>query len=282
MNDPGAMPPRDEAPDGPPPPIVASKVSSLIPTIAYGPIASRRLGHSMGVNLLPPGVKVCSFNCPYCECGWTDVTATRRRFEDLAWPAPEAVAEELECALRRCRDGGFEIAYVTLAGNGEPTLHPRFPECVEAVRAARDATFPSARVAVLSNATTLDDDAIVAALNRLDDRIMKVDAGHDEMIRLMNVPLCAFSIRHAVERFAALRDCIVQSMFVGGRFSNSGPAEVDAWIALVARARPRHAQLYTLERHAPDATLAPVGRERLDAIGAELTRRTGIEARVFG
>lgn len=273
--------PRDTA-SQPPQAIVLTKVNSLIPSVAYGPIASRRLGNSLGVNLLPADLKICSFNCPYCECGWTNVGRSRRDLDSLPWPTPARVEHEVREALQRCLDQQFPIHYITMAGNGEPTMHPQFDEAVAAIRRVRDQLFPQAKVAVLSNAMHLDSEMVRRTLDTLDERMMKLDGGTEEMIKLIDHPLFPFEIERVVANIASLRDCVVQSMFVAGRFTNATEAELEAWMAHIARIRPKYVQIYSIERRPPDATLQPVPKDRLREIAARLLDVTGIEGRVYG
>jgi wyosine [tRNA(Phe)-imidazoG37] synthetase (radical SAM superfamily) len=257
-------------------------VNSLIGTIAYGPIKSRRLGNSMGVNLLPPGQKICSFNCPYCECGWTNIGKSRREQSELAWCEPAEIERQMRLALGRCVEEGFPIHHVTMAGNGEPTMHPRFDEAVAAIQRARDATFPNAKVVVLTNATLLDSPMVVATLNRLDERYVKIDGGTNETIKLVDLPLFEFDIREVANKIRAkLRDNVVQSMFVEGRFTNASDEEVAEWIERVREANPKSVQLYSLDRKAPDKTLRRVPKARLEEIARRLREETGIEGHVF-
>jgi wyosine [tRNA(Phe)-imidazoG37] synthetase (radical SAM superfamily) len=278
--DPAAPPPEAIARGSGP--IRLTKVNSLIETVAYGPIKSRRLGNSMGVNLLPPGLKICSFNCPYCECGWTNIGKSRREQSELPWPAPEHIEEQMRKALQRCVDQDFPIHHVTMAGNGEPSMHPRFGEAVEAIKRARDATFPDAKVVILTNAAHLDDPEKVRVLNSLDERMVKIDGGSDEIIKKINLPLFDFSIERVVDQVREkLIDNIVQSMFVRGRFANDTDEEVAKWIELVRRATPKRVQLYSLDRKAPDKTLERTPPERLQEIAQRLRDETGIEAHAF-
>jgi len=263
-------------------PLSTSVVNGLLGSVAYGPIRSRRLGNSLGINLLPANRKICSFNCPYCECGWTEIGASKRNLESLPWPTPQAVADEMRAALERCNAEHFPIAFMTMAGNGEPTMHPQFPEVIDKLIQVRDTVSPKTKLAVLSNATTLDRPEIVDALNRLDERMMKIDGGTPETIKQIDLPLVPFSIDEAVSKFARLKDVVVQTMFLGGRIDNTTDDEVAAWIELVRRANPKYVQIYTLDRPAPDATLKPVSKSKLDDIAARLQRETGIEGRVFG
>lgn len=245
----------------------------LQPGIVYGPVSSRRLGCSLGVNLLPGNRKACNFNCAYCQYGWTPVgaIATQR-----TWPAPVAVALAVEGALRRNR----AIDCITLAGNGEPTLHPGFGETVERLRLVRDRLAPGVRIAVLSNSSTLGRAAVVSALRRVDDRYMKLDAGDDGTLRRLNG--ARLRVDAIVEGLQRLDRIVVQAMFVQsrGRLDNTTPEAVNAWLHAIRRVGPSAVHLYTLDRTPASRRIEPVARPVLDAI-ASLVSGAGIPARVF-
>lgn len=238
--------------------------------IVYGPMRSRRLGRSLGVNLLPENRKTCNFNCPYCQYGWT------RRGPASAWPSPRGVAEQVENALAR----GCRLDVITLAGNGEPTLHPAFGEVVERLRLVRDRLAPGVRLAVLSNASTLGSPAVVAALRRLDQRCMKLDAGDDGTVARMNG--VRIPVETIVEGLQRLDDVVLQSMFVRGGplVDNTSPHALDAWTRAVLRIRPSAVHVYSLDRPAASRRLLPVPRADLERIAARLAD-DGIQATVY-
>jgi wyosine [tRNA(Phe)-imidazoG37] synthetase (radical SAM superfamily) len=247
--------------------------------IAYGPIASRRLGRSLGVNVLPEGCKVCNFNCPYCQYGWTP-QAVRERLgvnARLAWPPVRAIIDAVDEALRR----DSEIDRITLAGNGEPTLHPDFSRIVEGLRLVRANRSPKTRLAILSNASTSADPGVAAALSRMDECYMKLDAGDDVMLRRMNgspVP-----IRSIVDALRGIPRVTLQSLFTrdaAGRIDNTSPDAIARWIEAVRTVRPAAVHVYTIDRDPAWARLERVPRAELDAIAAQVERE-GISALVF-
>lgn len=241
--------------------------------LVYGPLPSRRLGRSLGVNLLPGNRKVCSFNCPYCQYGWSPDPATLRR---LDWPSPSAVADAVADALA----GDAGIQHITLAGNGEPTLHPGFAEVIEHLRVVRGRLAPGARIAVLSNSSTLGDRAVVSGLRRADDRYMKLDGGDDITLRRLNgVRLDARSI---IEGLRRLDEVVIQSMFVksDARIDNTTPAALDAWFEAILRIRPSAVHVYSLDRSPASRRLVAVPRQELEQIAARVTH-AGIPARMF-
>ena len=245
--------------------------------IVYGPVKSRRLGRSLGVNILPDARKVCNFNCPYCQYGWTPADADGRSVPEESWPLAEAIADAVETALIR----DASVDRITLAGNGEPTLHPDFGAVVERLRAVRDRRARHARLAILSNAATIGDPEIAAALLRIDERYMKLDAGDQATLRALNgstVP-----IPRIVEGLARLRGVILQSMFTrdaDGKIDNTKSASLDSWLDAVGRVEPTAVHVYTIDRTPAWKPLQAVPRAELEAI-AERVRALGISALVF-
>jgi wyosine [tRNA(Phe)-imidazoG37] synthetase (radical SAM superfamily) len=247
--------------------------------IAYGPVASRRLGRSLGVNVLPEGSKVCNFNCPYCQYGWTP-PLVRERLDGnarLAWPPVRSIIDAVNEALAV----NGQIDRITLAGNGEPTLHPEFARIVEGLRVARDGRSPGARLAILSNASTCMDSRVAAALGALDECYMKLDAGDDVMLRRMNG--AAVPIRAVIDGLRALPDVTLQSLFTrdaAGRIDNTTPDALASWIDAVRAVAPRAVHVYTIDRDPAWGRLERVPRSELERIAA-LVEREGIPAAVF-
>src|SRR3712207_3914520 len=167
----------------------------IFPSPVFGPVHSRRLGTSLGINLLPEDGKVCSFDCIYCECGWN---AEHRPHRPL--PTREEVREALEAKLKEMQTDGTAPDVLTFAGNGEPKLHPHFPEIIEDTIALRNRYFPEAKVSVLSNATFIDRPAVFEALNKVDNNILKLDTVDEEYIRLLDVPNGKYSVRAVIDR----------------------------------------------------------------------------------
>lgn len=242
--------------------------------IVYGPIASRRLGRSLGINILPEGTKVCNFNCPYCQYGWTPRLEDGRRAD---WPSPDVVARAADAALAV----DPAVDRITLAGNGEPTLHPEFAEIVQRLRAVRDRRARDARLAILSNSATLDRPFVAAALDLCDERYMKLDAGDDGVLRRMNgspVP-----IADIVGHLSTLRSVVLQAMFTRDRrrrIDNTSPAALNAWLEAVTRVRPTAVHIYTIDRDPAWKDLERVPHEELEAIAARV-RAAGIRADTF-
>ena len=247
-------------------------MTSLFHDIIFGPVHSRRLGLSLGVNLLPTESKLCSFDCIYCECGWNAEHPGGRRFN-----AREDVRTQLEATLRRMVADGTPPDVITFAGNGEPTLHPEFEAVIGDTIALRDALCPSAKVSVLSNATQLHREEVRRALLRVDNNILKLDSAFDATARLINNPQSpVYSVRRVVDQMKGFDGHLtVQTMFLRGEFDrqrvdNTTEEEVAAWLRLIGEIRPRQVMVYSLDRDTPCRTLEKVPREELQAIATRV------------
>lgn len=205
----------------------------IYPSPIFGPIHSRRLGVSLGINLLPADGKVCSFDCIYCECGFN---ADHRPHQPL--PTREEVRTALEAKLKEMQAAGTAPDVLTFAGNGEPTAHPHFPEIIDDTLALRDRYFPAAKVSVLSNSTFIHRPAVFDALNRIDNNILKLDTVDEDYIRLIDRPCGAYSVAEIVKQMKAFKgNCIIQTMFLKGGYQGRdmdntsvplGPGVIDA------------------------------------------------------
>ena len=234
--------------------------------IINGPVRSRRLGVSLGLNLIPLHSKLCTFDCPYCECGRNTAKAAGSR-----WPSPDLVADALRKTLERM---DAPPAYVTFAGNGEPTMHPRFPQVVERVLAMRDALAPAAKVCAMSNGLAAGRPAIRAALDRLDERLMKLDPGP-----VAEVSGVSYDRARLVEDLRGLVDVTAQAMVVEGPgYSGASDEAVEEWLRALARLQPKAVQIYSIARPPADARVTRVARARLEAIAARA--RTVVSGKV--
>ena len=236
-----------------------------------GPIHSRRLGISLGVNLLPKDAKICSFDCIYCECGWN------KDHRGGQFPDADAVMAQLEAKLKEEVEEGRHIDVITFAGNGEPTLHPRFAEVIDRTIALRNQYMPEAKVSVLSNATRMTDPRVHAALLKVDNNILKIDGAFDATIRLIDQPADAhYSVRQVVEGMKAFEgQLIVQTMFLRGEHDgktvdNTTPEEVSAWCDLMREIRPHQIMVYSLDRPTPEPNLVRVTKEEMAQMVAPL------------
>lgn len=221
--------------------------------IVFGPIFSRRLGSSLGVNVLPSVGKLCNFDCVYCECGWNrDGAAPLRRF-----PRADEVEAALEHKMSKASQEGVKVDSITFSGNGEPTLNPDFPQIVDAALRLRDKYFPEAKVSVLSNATMLGKPEVARALMRVDNPILKIDASSDELAQKINMPSGHYSLADVVENMKRFEgDFILQTMFLKSPdFDTAAPEALEAWRNLVRELKPREVMVYTIDRETPDKRL---------------------------
>ena len=255
-------------------------MTSLYDNIIFGPIRSRRLGLSLGVNLLPIDSKLCSFDCIYCECGWNDEHPGKRRFN-----AREDVSKMLAETLQKMVKDGTPPDVITFAGNGEPTLHPEFEQIIGDTIALRDRYCPAAKVSVLSNATQIHRDDVRRALLRVDNNILKLDSAFDSTVQLINKPQGNYTVERTVELLKAFEGrLIVQTMFLRGeylskRVDNTTDEEVEAWLKLVEEIKPKQVMVYSLDRDTPCQTLEKVEKDELRKI-AERVEALGIPCSV--
>jgi wyosine [tRNA(Phe)-imidazoG37] synthetase (radical SAM superfamily) len=253
-------------------------MSDILPLkngIVYGPVNSRRLGRSLGLNLLPPGRKWCSFDCLYCQYGWTP--APGESDPSAGIPSPEDVESAVAAALAETNP---PPSYLTFSGNGEPTLHPRFPEIVEIVRRLRDRLAPRAKVALLSNAAGIDRPSVRAAIGRIEHPILKLDAGNERVFRSYNRPACGIAYDAVVRGLKGTPGIMIQALFTAGPEGNFQAAHLGDWIERIGEIRPVDVQIYTLARPVPSPDIIPAPGTALLAIRDRL-RRAGLSARVF-
>ena len=257
------------------------KEISLQSGIVYGPVRSRRLGLSLGINLLPTDYKVCSYNCLYCQYGWTirPTLDPVHALKDL--PQPAEVAAALEKSLRSVARKRAKLDAITFSGNGEPTLHPEFAEIVEIARNLRDRYLPQLKLGILSNSSTVARAEVRAALDRLDARMMKLDAGSEEIVHQLNGPAPPFYLKEIVAGLKRLKDIILQSLFVQGRISNADPDAVAQWIERVREIRPTLVQIYSLDRVPADSRIWKVNRPTLEWIADQVRWQAGVKAEIY-
>ncbi|MCD8176581.1 MAG: radical SAM protein [Tannerellaceae bacterium] len=255
----------------------------LFDSIVFGPVKSRRLGVSLGVNLLPPDGKLCTFNCIYCECGLNQERRTRSKL-----PTRQEVREALEKKLQTMQAGHMPPDVITFAGNGEPTLHPDFPDIIEDTIKLRNRWFPKAKIAVLSNSTMLHKKEVVEALKKVDDNILKLDSVLDSRIQQVDVPNQPdFTFERLLEQLCRFEGkLIIQTMFLKGEYKgisvqNTTPEELTGWIEALKKIRPQQVMIYTIDRETPVKGLKKLTREELEEI-AELARKEGFTVQVSG
>lgn len=249
--------------------------------LVYGPLLSRRLGRSLGVNLLGTGPKQCSFNCRYCQCGWT--AQPIRQITDSLTDVPDStqVAEALERRLQElCREQ-VQIDAITFSGNGEPTLHPELQAIVRAASGLRDIYAPHAKLAILSNSSTVHQPQVRAALQGIEFKLMKFDAGSEALARRINLPAKGWDFTTMLQGLAMLDGVLLQTMFVWGRVENTDPMAIREWSDRVAAIHPLGVQIYTLDRVPADPGLTPVSRVVLTAIAGYTRRRARVPVEVY-
>ncbi len=247
----------------------------LFHSTIFGPIHSRRLGVSLGVNLLPDDGKVCTFDCRYCEAGFNAQGPGTTGF-----PSRADVRTRLEEKLKEMSRAGEALDVITFSGNGEPTIHPDFAGIIDDTISLRDKYYPRAGVSVLTNATMIQKADVAEALKRVDNNCIKIDSAIPATVRALDRPTqSTYSIENVIADSASLfaNRCIVQTMMCRGEdFDNTLPHEVDALCRAYQRIMPREVQLYSIDRQTPDRTLTRVPVEELRAIAKEITTRTGI------
>ncbi len=245
--------------------------------VIYGPINSRRLGRSLGINLLPTAFKLCSFNCVYCQYGWTyaHTDDASGYADDL--PTTDDLEEGLKAWLKKSQ----KLSYITFSGNGEPCLHPQFERMVEIASQLRDRYVPKATVAVLSNSTCLARRDVVEALKQLDERIMKLDCGSEETFRKINRPQKNIRYEEMVKSLKNLDHLIIQSVFVDGEINNVENEEIEKWIERLNYISPKQVEIYSIDRPSADQTLRLVEKEKLQKIARKAARVLGIPVKAF-
>ena len=253
----------------------------LFDKIIFGPVKSRRLGVSLGINLLPVYVKVCSFDCIYCECGWTP-----KKYEEKAkLPSREEVRQKLEQKLKQMATENELPDVITFAGNGEPTMHPAFAGIIDDTVQLRNQHAPKARIAVLSNATMLHKPAVFNALLKIEDNIQKLDSAFASTIEIMDCPRGNFDIGKVVDQLTRFGDkVIIQTIFIRGSFKgkkidNTTNEEIDAWLELLKKIKPAQVMIYTIARDTPIETLQKAPAKTLDAI-ARKVEKAGFEVQI--
>ena len=220
--------------------------------IVFGPIFSRRLGSSLGVNLLPSKGKLCNFDCVYCECGWN-----KDGKGDGKFPSFTEIEKALQEKMSSLAAEGVNVDSITFSGNGEPTIHPDFAKVIDVTLRLRDEFFPKARVSVLSNATMIGREEIAEALMRIDNPILKIDASSDELIRMINKPTGPYRLAEVVENLRRFEGrFVLQTMFLRSpEFDTASAEALNAWMDIVRDIRPREIMVYTIDRETPDKSL---------------------------
>ena len=246
----------------------------LFDSIVYGPIRSRRLGVSLGVNLMPTTAKLCTFDCVYCECGWN---------QPILHPTSPTRDEVREALRTQLSAHQSQLDVITFSGNGEPTLHPDFLGIIEDTCALRDEYCPKAKVSVLSNSTQLGRKDVVEALRLCDNRILKLDSAIDTTMRLVDKPVNAqLTVGQVVEWLKVfdgdftLQTCFLRGVYEGHVIDNTTDEELKAWYDIVDTLRPKQVMIYVIDRETPLKTLEKIPANKMEAIAAPL-RKKGID-----
>ena len=253
----------------------------LFHSTIFGPIHSRRLGTSLGINLLPDDGKICSFDCLYCEAGYN-----AQGHGTTGVPSREDVARLLGEKLAAMKASGEHLDVITFSGNGEPKLHPDFEGVIDDTIALRNRYFPEVKISVLTNSTRLGSESVHRALSKVDNNILKLDSAIADTVQALDRPAPGYDLSAVIDRIASFgRQGIVQTMICRGEhdgkpLDNSTEAEIKALIEAYLRIMPGEIMLYTIDRPTPEVNLRRVTREELEAIAARITAATGIPVQV--
>ncbi|HSG68631.1 MAG TPA: radical SAM protein [Bacteroidales bacterium] len=249
----------------------------------FGPVMSRRLGVSLGINLLPVDYKYCTFNCVYCECGWTN----KKPKNSDGLPTRDQVLDLLKGKLKALKREGKAPDAITFAGNGEPTIHPEFAGIIDDTITLRDEFFPEARITVLSNASMLERDHVFNALLKVEDNIQKLDAGTEKMFRLINQPGGNLTLEKVVDLLCQFNGrLIIQTLFLRGehngeKVDNTSNAEIEAWLGKLKKINPQYVMIYPIDRATPEQNIEKVSFDELNRIAGKV-QEIGLKTKVFG
>jgi wyosine [tRNA(Phe)-imidazoG37] synthetase (radical SAM superfamily) len=243
--------------------------------VVYGPIQSLRYGSTLGINLLG-SAKVCSYNCVYCHLGPTELTMNKIR-KHYEFPT----LDQLQAGFREYNKKSVTCDAIVISGNGEPTLYPQFEEAVELIVNLRNEHLPGKKIVVLSNGAHLDSRKVIAGMNLLDERVIKVDAGGDAIMQKVNDPLVRINMAKFLVGIRKLSDCIVQALFVSGEINNATTELIDEWMEVIGMIKPKSVQLCTLTRPGFNPAIRAVEDDVLYGIAFKLKKRTGLESQVF-
>jgi len=253
----------------------------LFSDLVFGPVISRRLGVSLGINLLPTDCKVCNYNCIYCECGWTMDMSSR------SLPKADEILFELEQRLLDMQSKAEHLDVITFAGNGEPTMHPQFADIVNGVIELRNRFYNQARVVVLSNATLAYKPSVYEALSKIDDNILKLDSAIPATLQLLNKPIGIVTPEKITSSLMLYKQqFILQTMFLKGEYEgkqvdNTTKNEIEAWLKVISQTEPRKIMIYSLARDTPAKGLIKLSVDELEII-ANQARAIGYEVQVAG
>jgi wyosine [tRNA(Phe)-imidazoG37] synthetase (radical SAM superfamily) len=254
----------------------------LFDKIVFGPILSRRLGRSLGINLLPETEKVCSMNCIYCECGWGSVEAIQHKLLSA-----NEIISVLTRRFEQMYHDKIQIDSITYSGNGEPTIHPQFAEITQAIIALRNTYFPQTIITCLSNSTQLHRNDVLEALKSIDNPLMKLDTGTQSMYELINLPFSNIKLDDICKNLQKFEGkLVVQTLFLRGKLDNNlivdntSNEEVEAWLECLSDIRPYKVILYPIDRETPVKCLEKIDKNTLNKI-AKKVQLLGIETETY-
>ena len=254
----------------------------LFDDVVFGPVNSRRFGVSLGINLLPAGYKYCTFNCIYCECGWTFKENSKKH----PLPKREEVFSRLDEVLDNMKIQDTAPDNITFAGNGEPTIHPRFAEIIDDTIRLRNKYFPETEISVLSNATMLHNKPVFDALNKIENNVLKIDTVVEETFRTLNQPYSNTSLQTIIDNIKRFNgNQVIQTLFIRGRFmdktiDNTTDSEINAWLEVLKEINPKYVMIYPVDRGTPVSGLEKISKSELDKI-AKRVEAIGIKTKTY-
>ena len=257
-------------------------MSFLVEPLVFGPIKSRRLGKSLGINLMPKIGKICSFDCIYCECGWNPDSKI-----NSGLPKKEVFEQTLEKRLQELKGSEEEPDSITFSGNGEPTLHPDFADIIDITIRLRNIYIPNAKISVLTNGTMLHKEEIFEAISRVDNNIIKIDGGTYSTIKAINKPNVDFNLERYIDTLRKFNgDLIIQTCFLRGQHNgmtidNTTEDEIKLWCEHIKKINPKKVMIYAIDRETPEKNLEKISQTELETIGNHL-RQSGFEVECFG
>ncbi|UCD05068.1 MAG: radical SAM protein [candidate division WOR-3 bacterium] len=245
--------------------------------ILYGPIDSRRLGKSLGINLMPTGYKLCSFNCVYCHYGWTEVHALDAAPFIKDMPSHDDVVDAVESALK----SRLEFDYLTFSGNGEPTLYPQFATLVERISRSRDRCRPGLKIALLSNSSGLGLPEVKSSIKYIDIPVFKLDAGNEDVFKSINRPFPGVSLDGITANLRSLSGIMIQTVLVTGDPGNVGDEDLNEYFVRISDIKPQYVHIYSIDRPVPNTSIARVLPDELERIAELGGSRTGVPFKAF-
>jgi len=254
----------------------------LFDDIVFGPVNSRRFGVSLGINLLPVGYKFCTFNCIYCECGWTFKENSKKH----PLPKREEIFRRLNEVLGNIKVQDTPPDNITFAGNGEPTIHPQFAEIIDDTIQLRDKYFPAAEITVLSNSTMLHKKPVFDALNKIENNVLKLDTVNEEVFRLINLPYSNTSLQTIIDNIKRFNgNQVIQTLFIRGKYGdkvidNTTDGEINSWLKVLKEIKPKYVMIYPIDRDTPVSGLKKIPKNELDKI-AERVEAIGIKTKTY-